>query len=184
MSRTKIAGTYIFRDLWPEFWDDVEAMQQDLGVIVWELQGDIAKEEYFGAIKRKVPIIDCLSLNLREASGITGKSDPIDCAKFFFDAGAKKVVIRAGEEGAYCFDGVFAFQAMPASSDIVDATGGGNAFTGGLLAGLILHDDFTRAAQCASSAAAIVLAQFGAPERLDEQLAQELASQVEIKPIK
>lgn len=40
---TPAAGTYIFRDLWPEFWAAYRSRRGRLGGTLWELQGEIGR---------------------------------------------------------------------------------------------------------------------------------------------
>ncbi|WCN29399.1 carbohydrate kinase family protein [Thermococcus kodakarensis] len=98
------------------------------------------KEEY---IKRRdllreiVSRVEIVFPNEREALMITGAEDVKDAARILHGWGAKLVVITRGEKGVLVYDGSFReFPALPIKpEEIVDPTGGGDAFAGGFLAG-------------------------------------------------
>ena len=75
------------------------------------------------------------------------QADVAHAAKLFRDrlAGRSAIIVRAGEMGSYTLsDGwtgwVPAFWRAHEQDRVVDVTGGGNAFLGGLMAGLLLSD--------------------------------------------
>jgi len=80
------------------------------------------------------------------------------------------VIVRAGELGAYTASDrwtgwVPAFWSSDQQDRVVDPTGGGNAFLGGLMAGLLLSGGDLRAASVyASTAASFAIEQRGLPE--------------------
>ncbi|AMQ18749.1 carbohydrate kinase family protein [Thermococcus peptonophilus] len=98
------------------------------------------KEEY---VKRRDLLQEIVSRaeiifpNEREAIMITGADDVKEAARVLHEWGAKTVVITRGEKGVLIYDGSFReFQALPIEpEEIVDPTGGGDAFAGGFLAG-------------------------------------------------
>jgi sugar/nucleoside kinase (ribokinase family) len=156
------AGTYIFRNLWPEFWASYAVKRSQLGTTLWELQGDVAEAQHWPAIRALLPTIDIFSLNLTEARGILGLDDADEIARRLIEAGAKVLVLRMGAEGALITDGVEQLRLRPPPAPVVDVTGGGNAFCGGFLAGWCLKPgDLEHAARCAAASAARALAQYG-----------------------
>lgn len=177
------AGTYIFRDLWPAFWDGVRAKRADLGTVVWELQGDVAGTEHWPQIAGLLPLVDGFSLNRAEALALTGAGTLPGAAQVIIAAGAPLVALRDGARGAMIATQDLAFRVTPARGPVRDVTGGGNAFTGGLLAGLVRHQgDLIAAARQAAAAAATVLAQFGPPDTLDPLAIADLAASASIIP--
>ncbi|GAA5959282.1 hypothetical protein JCM21900_003914 [Sporobolomyces salmonicolor] len=111
-----------------------------------------------------------------------GKAGIEEVAQRFFEEGAKDmVVVRSGALGAYAIrrgeeKGVWvpayhSYADEEAQKKVVDVTGAGNSFLGGLMAGLVLYpDDLVTAVQCASISASYTIEQFGLPSmQVDEQ---------------
>ncbi|GAA5865697.1 hypothetical protein JCM1840_003222 [Sporobolomyces johnsonii] len=111
-----------------------------------------------------------------------GKEGIEEVAQRFFAEGAKEVVvIRSGALGAYAIrrgeeKGVWvpayhSYSDEAAQRKVVDVTGAGNSFLGGLMGGLVLYpDDLVTAVQCASISASYTIEQFGLPSmETDEQ---------------
>lgn len=85
--------------------------------------------------------LELITPNEVEAALLTGIScqDTDGCrraARFFLERGVKNVVITLGGQGAYCTDGVQEVLLPNYPLPVVDTTGAGDAFNGGLLAGL------------------------------------------------
>ncbi len=78
--------------------------------------------------------VTLLSLNEGEARMLTGERALKSCAQKIFSLGPKVVVIKGGEFGAMMFtEGeTFCAPAIP-KSDVVDPTGAGDSFAGGML---------------------------------------------------
>jgi sugar/nucleoside kinase (ribokinase family) len=98
------------------------------------------KEEYVSRrdlIKEIVSRTEMVFPNEREALLVTGAEDVNEAARVLHDWGASMVVITRGEKGILIYDGSFReFPALPINpEEIVDPTGGGDAFAGGFLAG-------------------------------------------------
>lgn len=159
------AGTYIFRDLWPEFWRTYRHRRTQLGVTLWELQADVAEARHWPDVRALLPELDIVSLNRSEAKGLLGIDDAEDAAKALLDAGARAVVLRMGAEGALIAMQSERVTLTPPASNVIDVTGGGNSFCGGFLAGWCQKPgDLEHAARCGAAAAAICIAQYGLPK--------------------
>ncbi|MCX5494022.1 carbohydrate kinase family protein [Kaistia dalseonensis] len=175
------AGTYIFRNLWPEFWASYETRRGDLGTTLWELQGDVAEIRHWPAIRAILPSVDIFSLNLTEARGILGIDDPDAILRELNRAGARTVVLRMGGEGALIGDAHRQLRLRPPPTPVIDVTGGGNAFCGGFLAGWCLKPgDLEHAARCAAASAARALAQYGPANPRERAGLAALAATTEI----
>jgi pfkB family carbohydrate kinase len=175
------AGTYVFRDLWGPFWQDVRQGRDRLGTLFWELQGDAARPDCLPAIRDLLPLVDVFSLNAGEATALTGMP-PADAVAHLLEDGAPVVVLREGADGALVATPHQRFRVLPAPGPVVDVTGGGNAFCGGFLAGLVAHPgDLPRAARSAAAAAALILRQFGPPPNCDIVAAKDLAATVALR---
>ncbi|MBF0216478.1 MAG: sugar kinase [Candidatus Omnitrophica bacterium] len=78
--------------------------------------------------------IDILLLNDEEARQLSGESNLLDAARYIISKGAKKVVIKKGEHGALLFSGGLSFMVpVYLVKKVVDPTGAGDTFGGGML---------------------------------------------------
>ncbi len=81
-----------------------------------------------------LPRLDGLMLNDSEARQLTGEANLVKAGHAVRRLGPKFVVLKKGEHGAMLFgeEGVFVAPAYP-SSQVLDPTGAGDAFAGGVL---------------------------------------------------
>jgi sugar/nucleoside kinase (ribokinase family) len=81
-----------------------------------------------------LPRLDGLLLNDSEARQLTGEANLVKAGHAVRRLGPKYVILKKGEHGAMLFsaEGVFVAPAYP-SEDVVDPTGAGDAFAGGVL---------------------------------------------------
>jgi sugar/nucleoside kinase (ribokinase family) len=88
-----------------------------------------------------LPRIDGLLLNDSEARQLTGEDNLVRAGEAVRRLGPKFVILKKGEHGAMLFstDGVFIVPAYP-TSDVIDPTGAGDSFAGGIL-GYLDSDD-------------------------------------------
>ncbi len=86
------------------------------------------------ALLEVIKRIDFLLLNDEEARMLSGEHNLVRAAEGIRRLGAKGVIIKRGDAGALLFHGehTFAAPAMPLS-DVVDPTGAGDCFAGGLM---------------------------------------------------
>ena len=86
------------------------------------------------ALKDLLRKIDGLVLNYEEAFQLTGKTNLVRAAEAIHEMGPEFVVIKKGEHGAFLLhnDGLAAMPAY-AARDVVDPTGAGDTFAGGML---------------------------------------------------
>ncbi|MFO7536172.1 MAG: PfkB family carbohydrate kinase [Kiritimatiellia bacterium] len=91
------------------------------------------RAEVLDVLKR----VNMVTLNDSEARQLTGESNLIRAAAGIRKMGPPYVVIKKGEHGAMLFsrDGMFLLPAFPVEN-VVDPTGAGDTFTGGLLGAL------------------------------------------------
>lgn len=110
-----------------------------------------------------------------------GKSGVEEVARKLRAEGARgHLVIRSGAWGAWCADKdgsegwVDAYHT--GAGRVVDVTGAGNSFLGGLMAGLELYpNDLITACQCAAISASYIIEQFGLPSlTVDSSTGSEL----------
>lgn len=88
-----------------------------------------------------LPRIDLLTINEGEARLLGNDSNIVNAAESILAMGPKVVVIKRGEYGAMLFDGkeVFVAPAFPVRR-VVDPTGAGDTFAGGMIGYLAGHD--------------------------------------------
>ncbi|HSO00601.1 MAG TPA: PfkB family carbohydrate kinase, partial [Candidatus Nanopelagicales bacterium] len=88
--------------------------------------------------------IDTLVVNDEEARQLSGMYNIRKAAREILARGPKRVIIKRGEHGALLFDeeGVFAAPGFPLE-DVVDPTGAGDSFAGGLLGYLATQPQIT-----------------------------------------
>ena len=105
--------------------------------------------------------------NLEEAATLTGEASPADMATALLNWGANRVVIRMAEQGIWVQDDEGNRWRIPAvPTHVVDVTGAGNAFCGGLLAGLVEDLPFLETALRGLVGASFAIEQVGVPETL------------------
>lgn len=177
------AGAYVFRDLDMPYWRSLEAVRSKLGTLLWEVQDtDIAGR--WRDIAALMPLVDIFSCNLSEAASLFGDIGPDAACRRIVAAGAKAAVLRMGERGARIATAETMFHVTPPPSPVIDVTGGGNAFSGGFLAGWLLRNgDAEFAARCAAASAAHALGQYGPASPLQRAQADRWAAATRISPM-
>ena len=130
---------------------------------------DIALEE----LKKVIARCDVLSINDEEARQLTGEHSLVKAAREILEMGPKYLIIKKGEHGALLFGGdeMFFAPALPLEN-VVDPTGAGDTFAGGLLGYIASQDDISfdcmkRAVIAGSALASFTVEKFGT-ERLQE----------------
>lgn len=85
-----------------------------------------------------LPYVDYFIPSHPEARAISGRDDPSEICRDFQAHGARHVVIKLGERGAFCRDAQGHEQLVPAFhvDHVVDATGAGDCWSAGFLVGL------------------------------------------------
>lgn len=81
---------------------------------------------------------DIVMPGLGEGLILTGKSSPEEIAKFYLDKGAKLVIVKLGERGAY-FENRSESGVVPACrvKKVVDTVGAGDGFAVGVISALL-----------------------------------------------
>lgn len=112
-------------------------------------------------LKKLLKKIDGLVLNDSEAFQLTGKSNIVRAGEAVLKMGPKFVVIKKGEHGSFLMHdkGVAALPAY-AARDVVDPTGAGDTFAGGMMGYLASTGRFTPVALKHAMAYGTVVASF------------------------
>jgi sugar/nucleoside kinase (ribokinase family) len=105
--------------------------------------------------------VDMLLLNDEEARQLSGEASLPAAARAISALGPKAVVVKRGDAGALLFQGkdVFAAPALPLDN-VVDPTGAGDSFAGGLLGCLAAAGDTSPATVRSALVAGTVLASY------------------------
>ena len=128
--------------------------------------------------------IDLLVINDEEARELSGIQNISRAAAEIRKRGPKNLIIKRGEFGAMLFDGSGAFfvPGYPLE-DVLDPTGAGDTFAGGLMGYIARHDDtgthtLRRAMFFASALGSFCVEDIG-PKRLRALTARDLAKRIE-----
>ena len=109
-----------------------------------------------------LPFIDYAMPSIVEARVLSGRTDPLDAAKFFLDGGAGTAAITLGAEGSIILGADGSMLRIPAFEVAVsDTTGCGDAYVAGMIAALAHDFDLETAGRFASATAALVATGLG-----------------------
>ncbi|KAK9451018.1 Ribokinase-like protein [Limtongia smithiae] len=144
-------------------------------IIAWEPVPELCTPEYLDACFSSLPHVDILTPNSAEAAAFFGLEEPTEKAgvealaqKFFAhmrDDAA--VVIRAGADGCVILSKATGMKWLeayhaPWPERVIDPTGAGNSFVGGMCIGYTLHGrDIVEAALYGNLAAGLAIEQVG-----------------------
>jgi sugar/nucleoside kinase (ribokinase family) len=143
---------------------------------------DIARDSLVKAIEQ----VDCVILNDAEIRQLTGKPNVLTAAREVIGWGPRAVVAKQGEYGAALVtaEGFFALPAYPLE-EVIDPTGAGDTFAGGLVGYLAHHADqeidhalLTRAMAYGTALASFNVEAFGT-ERVERLTGDEVTARVE-----
>ena len=120
--------------------DQLDGSQKLIALDTMNFWMDIAMDELKGVIAR----VDLLTINDEEARQLSGENSLVRAAQAIHDMGVRYLVIKKGEHGALLFstDDMFYAPALPLTQ-VVDPTGAGDTFAGGLMGYLANTDDIS-----------------------------------------
>lgn len=140
LRRAKSAGVITFLDT---VWDDTGRWMELLGPAL--------------------PHVDYFVPSLAEAQALTGLQDPEEVARALLDHGVGTVGLKMGAEGCLMMTGDGDVLRVPAFEvEAVDATGAGDAFAAGFIAGVWQGWTLERAARLANAVGALCVTGVGA----------------------
>jgi sugar/nucleoside kinase (ribokinase family) len=105
--------------------------------------------------------VDYFVPSIEEATALCGRTTPEDCASYFHDLGVGTCVLTMGGAGAFVSTGDQRFYLPAHDITVVDTTGCGDAFTGGLIAALHRGWDIEKAARFGGTCGALVAGGLG-----------------------
>lgn len=110
-----------------------------------------------------LPFIDYFLPSLPEAQALTGLDDPVDVARSLLEEGVGVVGLKMGEEGCLVMPDAETIIRLPAFEvEAVDATGAGDAFAAGFIAGVWKGWSLERTARFANAVGALCVTGLGA----------------------
>jgi sugar/nucleoside kinase (ribokinase family) len=122
--------------------------------------------------------IDYLIPNLKEASLLTGESDPIKNARIFTEHGAGAAVIKCGSDGCVYKLGEREGVIPAYHANVVDTTGAGDSFVAGFIYGIINGMNIEDCCRFANATASFVTEDVGTTGKLTglDQVQQRMKS--------
>jgi sugar/nucleoside kinase (ribokinase family) len=108
------------------------------------------------ALKQLLPLIDVFVPNDDEARMFTGLTDPLDQLRAFEAAGASTVIVTCGSRGSVALSSGKKWRCGAYQMPVVDPSGSGDAFTSGVIRGMLSSWDFPRTLRYASAIGASV----------------------------
>jgi sugar/nucleoside kinase (ribokinase family) len=118
-----------------------------------------------------LPHVEIFSPGVAETRALLGTQPLAEALREFADRGPQIVALRRGAAGSLIYDRERRrmLQVPAAPANVVDVTGAGNAYCGGLLVGLVEHSRLDMAAAYAAVSAALTIEQIG-PARITPAL--------------
>lgn len=155
---------YVFRNT-DRFWEglgDIAFRRRPL--VFWEMALDACQPGNLGRILSVLERVDAVSLNLEEAGRIFAVRDESLLLQKLAEWPVRAIFLRAGSRGSFVLhDGKVDFvPSRPVTA--IDVTGGGNAYGGAALAGLLQDRPPVQCAAMGTIAAGLAIGQYGPPE--------------------
>ena len=156
-----VAGSFVMPNFDGEPTANILRQAKDTGVTtsldtVWDATGNWLK-----TLEPCLPYVDIFLPSIEEAKQLTGRDSPPDIAKFLMDYGIQTVGLKMGERGSYVRTAQDELYVPAYQVDIVDATGAGDAYVAGFLAGTVMGWDLKRTSELASAAGAACVTAMG-----------------------
>ncbi len=128
-----------------------------------------------------IATVDVVTPDWRAASVLAGSEQPAEVMAFWGQLGPRLVALRHGAHGSYVYDreeGIV-WQVPPAPVRLVDPTGAGNSYGGGLAVGWSQSGDARVAGARAAVSASFLLEQPALPARAPAEARAEATGRLE-----
>ncbi|KXA90754.1 hypothetical protein AKJ57_03890 [candidate division MSBL1 archaeon SCGC-AAA259A05] len=125
-------------------------------------------------------VADVVTPSMEETEVITGSKDTADAAEFLLDKGIGTVAIKKGDDGCELYRGDEALQIPPYDVKEVDPTGAGDAFSAGMVVGLLEDMELERLGNFANAVGARAVTAKGPMEglakrgKIDEMVSERI----------
>jgi sugar/nucleoside kinase (ribokinase family) len=123
---------------------------------VWDAKGG-----WMNVLRPCLPYVDYFVPSLEEAKMLTGLKEPPEIAAALLDEGVGTVALKMADKGSYVRDKETEHWLPSYRIQCVDATGAGDAFVGGFLAGVVKGWDLPTSAQFANAVGALACLDVG-----------------------
>ncbi len=157
-------GVYMQAGSAGEFYPWIERLRRSgCGFVLWEPWELFTKPENLAVYHDMAKLVDAVSPNLDEARLLTGITEPLELTRYLAES-APMVALRMGAQGSLIAQKggpVYQVSTVPVPR-IVDVTGAGNAYGGGLVVGLVTTGNLVEAARYAAVSASMALSRYGA----------------------
>jgi sugar/nucleoside kinase (ribokinase family) len=112
-----------------------------------------------------LPQVHTVTPDWPSASGFAGSDDPLQVMKFWSRLGTELVCVRHGQRGSYVWDKFHdqIWHIPPVTVKVVDPTGAGNSFGGGMCVGWEKTHDALYAGCYGAISASLIIREAGAP---------------------
>lgn len=135
-------------------------------------------EEWTAGLREALRHLDVFLPNREEATQVSGEADPVAAASAIASRGPATVVVKLGAEGAVAVRGEQVVRSPSLAVDAVDATGAGDSFAAGFIAGMLdgrpLEETLALACACGALSTRAV-GGTGAQPELEEALGEAAA---------
>lgn len=168
-------GIYIFKNSSPDFWEEILSFKkQSKAVVLWEIANDATCRENCNAVRGIAENVDVFSINMAESRALLGIESKEEIIREYRSWGIPLIFLRSGEEGAVMITPV-SVDYVPSQPNVavVDSTGGGNSSSGAVLYGYTKGFSPFLCGAMGSISAAMCIAQYGVPARIDEKRRKE-----------
>ncbi|MDE0638724.1 MAG: carbohydrate kinase family protein [Candidatus Poribacteria bacterium] len=131
-----------------------------------------------------LPFVDIFLPSLTEAEHLTGTSELREISKFLRNYGISTIGIKMGERGSYVSTSEEELFVPAYSVNVVDATGAGDAYVAGFLAGTVKEWDLKKTTELASATGAACVTAIGTTagiQNLEETLKIHLRKKEEFQ---
>ena len=122
----------------------------------WDSRG-----KWFDLIEPCLKYLDIFLPSIDEATMISGKDTPEAIAQFFLDYGIQIVALKMGLDGSYVRTKDVELQIPACEVETIDATGAGDAFVAGFLAGILMGWDLEETTKLANATGAACVTAIG-----------------------
>ncbi|MCS7111669.1 MAG: carbohydrate kinase family protein [Ignisphaera sp.] len=144
-------------------------LARQLGKIVFFDPGPLAASMDRRVLQGIIEKTNILSLNLSEASSISGTSNPEKAAEALRGIGPEIVSVKMGENGCLLLMGGALYREPGLKVPVVDPTGAGDAFNAALLFGFLRGWHPQQIVRLANSVGALSVTRLGAGQNLPEK---------------
>ena len=142
---------------------------------------DYRKKTNVNEMVELIKQVDIVTPDWPSACLISNNDEPRKVLDYWTKLGPRLVAIRHGHHGSYVWDSIHDehWHVSPAPVIVIDPTGGGNSYGGGLFSGWYEKQDALQAAVRGTVAANFLIRQYGIPE-ISDPLINEANKLVEI----